>query len=89
MHFIYILKSQVTQNWHYVGSCKSVPERLKQHKKGSVKSTKNKRPLELIYKEEHSTKKQALERETFLKSPMGYLAKKEILNNYYAEVAQG
>ena len=89
MHFVYILKSLKIENWHYVGSCADINKRKKQHDKGSVKSTKSKRPLEIIYTEKHQTKKQALQRENFLKSPKGYLTKKEILNKYYAEVAQG
>jgi len=65
--FTYILKSLNTNNWHYVDSCRIIENRFKQHQKGSVKSTKSKRPLELIYFEEFETATEARKRELFLK----------------------
>jgi putative endonuclease len=50
--------------------------RLKEHNSGKVKSTKNRRPLELIYTEEFISKQDALNRETFFKSGKG----REFLN---------
>ena len=81
MPFTYILKSLKISNWHYVGSCDSIVERLKQHNKGSVRSTKLKRPLELIYKKEFETITEARKFENYLKSPKGYQEKKKIIKD--------
>ena len=82
MPFTYILASLKIDNWYYVGSCHDIPDRLKQHNKGSVRSTKSKRPLKLIYKKEFETIKEARKYENYLKSPKGYLEKKKIVDRY-------
>jgi predicted GIY-YIG superfamily endonuclease len=85
MPFTYILKSLKIENWYYVGSCDSLLNRLKQHRKGSVRSAKFKRPLKLIYRKEFETIREAKEYKNYLKSPMGYLEKKKIIENYNKE----
>jgi putative endonuclease len=82
MPIVYILKSLKVDSWHYVGSCDSIVERLKQHKKGSVRSTKSKRPLMLIFKKEFETITEARKFENYLKSPKGYQEKKKIIIDY-------
>ncbi len=42
--------------------------RLWEHAEGLVKSTRNRRPLKLVYKEEFATKKEAIARERYFKS---------------------
>ena len=79
MLYVYILKSLSTSNCHYVGSCGSLEDRIKQHNKGNVKSTKNKRPLALIHQESFGTIREARQRENYLKSPKGYLEKKKLI----------
>jgi putative endonuclease len=81
MPYTYILKSLKADNWHYVGSCHDLKARLKKHEYGNVKSTKPKRPLQLIYNEQYNTITEARKREYFLKSPKGYLEKKKIVTN--------
>jgi len=80
MPFVYVLKSVKVDNWHYIGSCHELEARLKQHKKGSVRSTKSRRPFILIYQESHATISDARKREYFLKSPKGYLEKVKIIS---------
>ena len=46
---------------------------------GGVPSTKNRRLLILIYLEEYPTKKQALERERFSKTPEGGIQLRQVL----------
>jgi len=82
MPFTYILKSQIVQNWHYVGSCHILEDRFKQHKKGSVRSTKSKRPLKIIFSKEFGSITEAKKYENYLKSPKGYLEKKKIIEDY-------
>ena len=48
-----------------------VPERLKCHNRGKVKSTKNHRPFGLIYKEKVGSRAEARKREKYLKSSAG------------------
>ena len=82
MAVVYILKSLKIDNWHYVGSCTDLATRLKQHCKGSVRSTKNKRPLILLHQEIYPSVSMAKKREYFLKSPKGYLEKKKIIRQF-------
>ena len=65
MPFTYILKSQIVQNWHYVGSCHILEDRFKQHKKGSVRSTKSKRPLKIIFSKEFGSITEAKKYENY------------------------
>ena len=81
MPYTYMLKSQKITNWHYVGSCDSTIERLKQHNKGSVRSTKSKRPLKIIYQKEFETITEARKFENYLKGFKGYQEKKKIIND--------
>lgn len=70
MFYIYILKSKV-DNKLYTGFSSNLKERIKEHHSGGVQSTKNRRPLELIYYEAYKEKLQALKREKFLKTTKG------------------
>jgi len=66
MHFVYLLQSQI-DNGFYIGQSEDVFLRFKNHTNGLVESTKNRRPLNLIYFEAYLTKETALEREKKLK----------------------
>jgi len=70
MYFVYILKGRKTGS-HYIGSCGSIETRLQDHNSNQVRSTKNKGPYELIYKEEFASKREALKREKQIKSYKG------------------
>ncbi|MDH7606000.1 MAG: GIY-YIG nuclease family protein [Melioribacter sp.] len=67
MFYVYVLKS-LKDYKRYIGFTENLQRRLFEHNNGLVKSTKNRRPLELIYLEEFISKKDALLREKFLKS---------------------
>jgi putative endonuclease len=47
-YYVYILKSQ-KDGKYYTGYTKNLKLRFEQHANGEVSSTKNRRPLELIY----------------------------------------
>ena len=66
-YFVYILTS-LKDSKRYIGMTSDLNRRLNEHNSGKVKSTKNRRPLELIYTEEFTSKQDALNRETFFKS---------------------
>ncbi|MBI4039615.1 GIY-YIG nuclease family protein [Candidatus Daviesbacteria bacterium] len=72
MHYIYILKS-LKDGKYYTGFSSDLRNRLKDHNSGNVQSTKNRRPLELIYYEAYKEKSQAIKREKFLKTTKGKL----------------
>jgi len=70
MFFVYVLRSE-TSGRHYVGFCSNLTQRLGQHNDGITKSTKNRGPWKLIYKEQFQTRQEAVRRERFLKTGQG------------------
>jgi len=70
MFTVYILQSE-KDNKRYIGFTENLERRLDEHKSGKVKSTKNRRPLTLIYKEEYPSKSEAMLREKEIKSKKG------------------
>lgn len=71
MFSVYVLKS-LKNGKRYVGyTHKEVDLRLKEHNNGSNKWTKGNRPFRFLYSEKFSNKKDAIEREKFLKSGQG------------------
>lgn len=66
MFFVYFLKS-LRDNELYLGSCKDLRERFKKHNLGLVPSTRNRRPLKLVYYEAYSFEDEARHREHNLK----------------------
>jgi len=80
MYFVYILQSG-KDNSLYIGYSSNLKIRFLTHKNGKVKSTKNKRPLKLIYYESFINSKDAKEREKYLKTGWGWRSIKKILKN--------
>ena len=70
MYFTYVLWSRKLQK-RYVGTTGDVEQRLSQHNRGGNRFTKGGIPWIKIYQEEYATKKEALKRETYLKSGLG------------------
>ena len=66
MDTFYVLKSR-KDNKLYIGLTEDFKRRFNEHCSGLVKSTRNRRPLEFIYKEEWPTKKEAMAREKYFK----------------------
>ena len=69
-YYIYVLRSDDFKR-NYVGFTSNVDARLNQHNQGKTRSTKAFRPWKLLYYERYGTKKEAIERERFLKSGQG------------------
>lgn len=67
MQFVYILRSEV-DGGIYIGCSSNIDSRFVEHQKGLVDSTKNRRPLKLLYYEAYPEKEMAFEREKSLKS---------------------
>jgi len=69
-YFTYVLQS-LRDNLHYIGHCKDLKERLGEHNSGKVISTRNRRPLELIYFEACKDLNSAIQREKYFKTGFG------------------
>jgi putative endonuclease len=80
-YYIYVLRSD-KDNKFYVGYTEDLKSRFEQHKKGQVSSTKERRPLSLIYSEVCLSKKDALHREKYLKTYHGKLFLRNRLKSY-------
>ena len=81
MYWAYFLYSKSRRN-AYVGCTGNLKKRLKEHQNGLVESTKNRRPLVLIYSEEYNSLSLARRREKYLKSLYGCRERKRIVKEY-------
>jgi putative endonuclease len=70
MYYTYVLKSLKDEKL-YIGWTDDLKNRFSFHCDGKVESTKNRRPLELIYYEACSNKKNAISREKYFKTGFG------------------
>ncbi len=66
MYYLYVLKSLKDGNL-YTGSTIDLKKRFKEHNGGLVRSTKHRRPFELVYYEAYCSEKDARLRESRLK----------------------
>ena len=69
-YYVYILVS-LKDSRLYIGFTKNLQDRLREHNGGVTESTKNRRPLKLVYYEAHLSKEVVLERERYFKSGWG------------------
>lgn len=69
-YYVYLLLSEKDKK-SYVGSTDDLEKRLEQHNKGLVISTRSRRPLKLIYKEEYQTEVDARIKERYYKTASG------------------
>ncbi len=69
-HYVYTSLSLLDKKF-YTGFTTNLKNRLQQHARGEVKSTKDRRPLKLIHYEYFVNKSDAEAREKFLKSGFG------------------
>ncbi|MEK7168958.1 MAG: GIY-YIG nuclease family protein [Patescibacteria group bacterium] len=68
--YTYVLKSLKDNNL-YIGWTNNLKLRVQKHNLGKVESTKNRRPLDLIYYEVCKNKDKAITREKTLKTGFG------------------
>jgi putative endonuclease len=80
-YYIYILHSENDQNF-YVGFTNNLKRRIQEHADGKVSSTKNRRPLNLVYWEGCLNQQDATNREKYLKSSWGKRYIRNRLKNY-------
>ncbi|MDD5081150.1 MAG: GIY-YIG nuclease family protein [Candidatus Omnitrophica bacterium] len=79
MNIVYVLKS-LHDGKLYIGSTrKTGVARLKVHNSGSVRSTKGRRPFELIYTERFGSYTDARKRENYFKTSIGRAELKRLM----------
>ena len=81
-YYTYVLRSK-KDNKLYYGQTKNLKLRIEQHNNGNVKSTKHRRPLELIYFEGCLILEDALRREKYFNTYYGRMFVKKRLLNYF------
>jgi len=82
MYYTYVLLSDADGNL-YSGYTKNLKLRFEQHEKGLVPSTKNRRPLRLIYYEACLSQDDATRREKYFKTYRGRMFIKNRLKSYF------
>ncbi|MGM0376680.1 MAG: GIY-YIG nuclease family protein [Bacteroidota bacterium] len=80
-YYVYVLQSELDKNF-YTGYTKYIELRFEQHQKGQVESTRNRRPLKLIYFEACLNQQDATNREKYLKTHYGKMFIKNRLKSY-------
>ena len=80
-HYVYVLRSQKDGNF-YVGYTKNVQKRLEEHNSGRIPSTKERRPMKLVYWEGCANRQDAARREKYLKTAWGKRYIKGRLKDY-------
>ena len=81
MYYTYVLQSKKDDKF-YVGFTKDLKLRFDKHSKGKVESTRDRRPLNLIYYEACLNQEDAANREKHLKSYHGRMFLKNRLKSY-------
>jgi putative endonuclease len=79
--YTYVLQSKKDRDF-YVGFTRDLKLRFEQHNKGFVDSTCARNPFELIYYEACLNKKDAIQREKYLKTYHGKIYLRKRLKSY-------
>ena len=80
-YFTYVLKSE-KDGKNYAGFTQDLNLRFEQHSNGKVESTKDRRPLKLIYYEACLSKDDALKREKYFKTTKGKTTLRQVLREF-------
>ena len=80
-HYVYVLRS-FKDGLFYIGFSEDVKTREYDHNMGKNISTKNRRPLELIFYEAYLNKADALRRETYFKTTKGKTTLRQMLKEF-------
>jgi len=80
--YVYVLLS-AKDNEMYTGYTADLTSRIKYHEDGLVTSTKNRRPLQLVYFKGCVNQQDATRREKYLKSGNGKIYLRSRLSNFF------
>ncbi len=83
-YYVYVLLN-LKDNKHYISYTHNLNLRFEQHMTGLVTSTKNRRPLKLVYFEAGLIQQDATKREKYFKTHYGRMYLKKRLQNYYTD----
>ena len=81
MYYTCVLQSQKDLKF-YFGYAKDLKQRFDQHQKGNVDSTKDRRPLKLVYYEACIDINDALKREKYFKTYHGKMYMQKRIKSY-------
>jgi len=81
MYYTYVLQSLKDKKF-YTGYTKNLKLRFEQHQKGLSESTKDRRPLKLVYYEACLNQQDATHREKYLKTYHGKMFLRNRLKSY-------
>ena len=81
VYYTYVLQSERDMNF-YIGFTQDLKLRFEQHQRGLVESTKDRRPLQLIYYEACIHRNDATRREKYFKTHHGRMFLKRRLKSY-------
>lgn len=82
MFYTYVLKSK-RDNQFYYGYTQNLTQRFEQHNSGRVESTRDRRPLQLVYYEACCAKDDAIRREKYFKTYRGRQFLSKRLKSYF------
>jgi putative endonuclease len=80
-YYVYVLQSEKDRKF-YIGCASNIKKRLEEHNSGKVSTTRNRRPLKLIYWEGCLNQQDAASRERYLKTTWGKRYIKSRLKEY-------
>jgi putative endonuclease len=80
MYYVYVLRSQFDGKL-YIGYTTNLRNRMQEHNSGEVKSTKSRRPLELVFYEGYKSMEDAKRREHYFKTAKGKSSLNLMLRN--------
>lgn len=81
-YYVYILKS-LKDGLLYTGFSENLKQRIIEHNSGKNTSTKDRRPLELLFYEAFPNKLDALRRERYFKTTKGKVTLRQMLAEYF------
>ncbi len=84
-YYVYILRS-LKDGLFYIGYSENLKNRVYDHNMGKNTSTKNRRPLELIFYEAFPRKEDALRRESYFKTTKGKTTLKQMLKEFLTDL---
>jgi len=82
-YYVYILRSKADGRY-YIGQTSDIIKRIEAHNRGSVRSTKDRRPIDLVYLKSLDSRTQAIKEETLIKN---YKDTDKYLNNLAIRMA--
>ena len=80
-YYVYVLRS-LKDGLFYIGYSENLKQRVYDHNMGKNVSTKNRRPLQLIFYEAFPSKPDALRRESYFKTTKGKTTLKLMLKEF-------